>query len=79
MSLRIAVDQQLVAACTDAHVEKRFEVFDVLILNAEKRVEALRWKFEFSKIAQIKKFCPSFITYFEATKTRFQCQSISKK
>ena len=39
----VAVDQQLVAAGADAHVQQRFEIFDVLILYAEKRVQALRW------------------------------------
>jgi len=39
----IAVNQQFIAACSDINVEKRFEIFDVLILYAEKRVEALRW------------------------------------
>ena len=37
----ISVDQQLIAACSDINVEQRFEIFDVLILYAEKRVEAL--------------------------------------
>jgi hypothetical protein len=43
----IAVEQQLVAARTDTDIEQGFEIFDVLVLNAEKRVEALGWKFEF--------------------------------
>ena len=34
----VAVDKQLIAAGADADVEQRFEIFDVLILNAEKRV-----------------------------------------
>ena len=37
----VAVDEQLIAACSDIYVEQRFEIFDVLILYAEKRVEAL--------------------------------------
>ena len=37
----ISVDKQLIAACPDINVEQRFEIFDVLILYAEKRVEAL--------------------------------------
>jgi len=37
----ISVDKQLIAACSDINVEQRFEIFDVLILYAEKRVEAL--------------------------------------
>lgn len=39
----VAVDEQLVAPRTDADIEQRFEIFDVLILNAEQRVEALGW------------------------------------
>ncbi|HRI03764.1 MAG TPA: hypothetical protein PLL77_08480 [Pyrinomonadaceae bacterium] len=31
----VAVDEQLVAPRTDADVEQRFEIFNVLILNAE--------------------------------------------
>ena len=34
----VAVDQQLVAAGADIHIEERFEIFDVLVLDAEKRV-----------------------------------------
>jgi hypothetical protein len=45
---RIAIDQKLISASTDAHVEKRFEILDILILDAEKRVKALWRKFEFS-------------------------------
>jgi len=37
----ISVDKQLIAACSYINVEQRFEIFDVLILYAEKRVEAL--------------------------------------
>jgi len=37
----ISVYKQLIAACPDINVEQRFEIFDVLILYAEKRVEAL--------------------------------------
>jgi len=37
----VAVDEQLIAASTDINVEQRFEIFDVLILYAEQRVEAL--------------------------------------
>ena len=39
----VAVNQQLVAACADIYIEERFEIFDILILNAKKRVESLRW------------------------------------
>ena len=39
----VAVDEQLVAPRADADIEQRFEIFDVLILNAEQRVEALGW------------------------------------
>ena len=34
----VAVDKQLIAAGADADIEERFEIFDVLILDAEKRV-----------------------------------------
>ena len=50
---RITIDQQLVTTSTDVHIEKRFEIFDVLILYTEQRVQALGRKFEFLKIAQI--------------------------
>ena len=39
----VAVNEQLIAARADIHIEQRFEIFDVLILNAEKRVESLGW------------------------------------
>lgn len=39
----VAVDEQLIAAGADADIEERFEIFDVLILNAEKRVQSLGW------------------------------------
>jgi hypothetical protein len=48
-----------------------------LVLYAEQRVEALRWQFEFLKIAQILssgKRDPCLQS--EATKTFFRCQSI---
>ena len=41
----VAVDEKFVAACADIYIEERFEIFDVLILNAEKRVQSLRGKF----------------------------------
>ena len=50
---RIAVYQQFIAACPDTDVEQRFEIFDVLILYTKQSVQALGWKFEFLKIAQI--------------------------
>ena len=34
----VAIDQQFIAACSDVHVEQRFEIFNVLVLNAEQRV-----------------------------------------
>ena len=37
----VAVDEQLISARSDVNVEQRFEIFDVLILYAEKRVETL--------------------------------------
>ena len=43
----ITIYKELVAACTDAYIEQRFEVFDVLVLNAKERVKALSGKFEF--------------------------------
>lgn len=43
----VAVEQQFIAAGADADIEQGFEVFDVLILYAEKRVEALWREFEF--------------------------------
>ena len=39
----VTVDEQLVAPRTDADIEQSFEIFDVLILNAEQRVESLGW------------------------------------
>ena len=39
----VAVDKQLIAAGADADIEERFEIFDVLILDAEKRVQSLGW------------------------------------
>ena len=39
----VTVKQKLVSACTDAHVEQGFEIFNVLILNAEERVESVWW------------------------------------
>lgn len=39
---RITVDQQFISPGTDADVQKRFQVFDVLILNTEKGIQALR-------------------------------------
>ena len=39
----VAVYENLVPTRTDINFEQRFEIFDVLILYAEKRVEALRW------------------------------------
>lgn len=39
----VAVYQQLIAAGADADIEKRFEILDVLVLNAEKRVQSLGW------------------------------------
>ena len=39
----IAVDQQFIAASPDRDVEQSFKVFNVLVLNAEKRIESLRW------------------------------------
>ena len=48
----VAVDEELIAAGADVHIEQRFEVFDVLILYAKERVEALGRKFQFSEIAQ---------------------------
>ena len=41
----VAVDEKLVTACADIYIEQRFKIFDVLVLNAEKRVEALWRKF----------------------------------
>lgn len=41
----VAVDKQFVAAGTDIYIEERFEIFDVLILDAKERVEALGRKF----------------------------------
>ncbi len=72
---RFAVDQQLVSASADVHVQKRFEIFDVLVLNAEKRVEALRRKLEFSKIVQIRQISQRKFVYIrEATKSMICCQ-----
>lgn len=44
----VAVNEQLIAACADVHIEQRFKIFNILILNAKKRVETLWRKFEFS-------------------------------
>jgi hypothetical protein len=50
---RVAIDQQLIPTRTDAHVEERFKIFNVLILYAEQRVKTLRRQLEFAEIAQI--------------------------
>ena len=42
---RIAVYQQFVSASADTYIQKRFKVFDVLVLYAEKRVQTLGRKF----------------------------------
>ena len=39
----VAVDEQFIAAGTDADIEKCLEILDVLILNAEQRIESLWW------------------------------------
>jgi hypothetical protein len=49
----VAVYEKLVPTRSYIHVEKRFQVFDVLVLYTEESVETLRRKFQFSKIAQI--------------------------
>ena len=39
----VSVNKQFVAAGADTDVEQGFEIFDVLILDAEKRVQSLGW------------------------------------
>ena len=39
----VTVYQQLISAGSDADVEQRFEILDVLVLDAEKRVQTLGW------------------------------------
>ena len=39
----VPVNKQFVAPGADTDVEQGFEIFDVLILNAEKRVQSLGW------------------------------------
>lgn len=41
--LLVAVDEQLIASGPDTDIEERFEIFNVLVLNAEQRIEALWW------------------------------------
>ena len=42
----IAIDSQVLAARVNAHIQQRLEVFDVLVVNAEKRFQAPGWKFD---------------------------------
>jgi hypothetical protein len=41
----VAVYQQLIAAGANAHIEERFKIFDVLVLNSKEGIEPLGWKF----------------------------------
>ena len=43
---RIAIDGNVLTARVDADLEQRFKIFDVLIVNAEERFQAARWKFD---------------------------------
>src|SRR5215212_8574764 len=75
----VAVYQQFIAASADIHVQKGFEVFDVLVLNTEQRVQTLRRELQFSKIIQILQIPRTKNVYIgEATKSVKCCQSNMK-
>ena len=44
--LRVAINGNVLTARVNAYIEQRFKIFDVLIVNAEERFEAARWKFD---------------------------------
>lgn len=40
---RVAVNEQFVSPRADIHIEQRFEILDVLVVDAEQRIKALGW------------------------------------
>ena len=54
---RIAVDVQGMAVPVDLNIKQRFEVLDVLIVNAEKRFQPFWWKLN---LLQMMKLSPSW-------------------
>src|SRR5437764_6075206 len=50
---RIAVDIQTMTAPVDLNIEQRLEVFNVLVVNAEKRFQSFRWKLDLFQLTKL--------------------------
>ena len=51
--VRIAVNIQAVAAPVYLNIEQRLEVFDVLVVNAEKRFQPAWWKLNLLRLMKL--------------------------
>src|SRR5207249_56326 len=50
---RIAVDIQTMTAPVDLNIEQRLEVFNVLVVNAEKRFQSFGWKLDLFQLTKL--------------------------